>query len=398
MTAHQSETDEQVRGRIRLSAQCNPDFDAKCVQLIERQSAMVDDALDYARRTQGQTTLGIPLASMPWLTDALCGLRQAMVLAGPPNCGKSVLTTQMLLDAASAEDTVAISISTEMDPTHDTLVRLLSGRAGVAYRRFLLGDRSRDKPVDPHEPTGLNLRPDAGDRVAREADRLRDLMSCNRLTLCHVRDLGVLAPFTPEGHALDPIEALIASTIDAANAKRAMVLIDYMQLLNVMPTVTSMSDGFRWRDDLERDRYIVECISRMHNAMPYNAIVVVSEQSKSRANAKGDIFAQLGTGRTAYAAGLAVNLWTPDGDDMLEQTAGNDRGARYAFSNPQVQQAVVQGRSMGRSVVIVEVVKGRNGAVRVCIPVVFDHAMHKVTEATSMQALIDLLTESTLPT
>ena len=386
MNMHDDEAADK-RAEIRLAADYDSDTADRLDKVLAAQAGMVDAALAHAATTQGQALLGIPLKSMPWLTDTLCGLRQAMVLAGPPNCGKSVLTMQMLLDAATDPDTVAVSISTEMDPVYDTMVRTLSGRAGVEYRRFLLGSPHEE----PCAQTGLQQPWTVTHRVQAEADTLRQMQKSGRLTLCHVRDLGDLAPLTPEGHALDRIEALVAKAIDRAGARRAMVLIDYMQLLNVRPVVTTAADRFEWRDDLERDKYIVECISRMHNAMPYHALVVISEQAKARAGVEGDIFAQLGTGRTAYAAGLAVNLWHPRDGSVLHA----DRGPSWEWTDKdgELMAAVQEGNRRGRSVVVIEVVKSRNGARRQRIPVVFDHELHRVTEASSRQRLLDLLTE-----
>lgn len=381
--------DEAVgkRAEIRLAAEYDTDTRDRLDRVMAAQAGMVDAALAHAATTQGHAMLGIPLPSLPWLTDTLCGLRQAMVLAGPPNCGKSVLTTQMLLDAAMDADTVAVSISTEMDPVYDTMMRTLSGRAGVDYRRFLLGSPH----IDACQQTGLRQPWEVLQRVQTEADALRALQKAGRLTLCHVRDLGDLAPLTQEGHALDRVEALVAKAIDRAGAKRAMVLIDYMQLLDVQPTVTTAADRYEWRDDLERDRYIVGCISRMHNAMPYNALVIISEQAKGRSGVEGDIFAQLGTGRTAYAAGLTVNLWHPKDGSTLH----SDRAPSWVWSDTdtELQAAVRDGFHRGRSVVVVEVVKSRNGARRQRIPLVFDHDLHRVTEAASRERLLDLLTE-----
>lgn len=377
------------RAEIRLSAEYNPATAERLDRLLAKQAGMVDEALAHARTTQGQEMLGIPLRSMPWLTDSLCGLRQATVLAGPPACGKSVLTTQMLLDAAADPDTVAVSISTEMDPVYDTLVRTVSGRAGVEYRRFLLGEPG----AEPCKDTGLHQPWEAAGRIIREADAVRDMMRSGRLTLCHVRDLGELAPMTEQGHGLDVVEALVAKAIDRVGARRAMVLIDYMQLLNIRPVVSCAADRFEWRDDLERDRYIVECISRLHNAMPYNALVVISEQAKTRSDVAGDIFAQLGSGRTAYAAGFAINLWQPKEGSAVDGAYGGPWV--WTETDTALMQAVATGRRRGRSVVVVEVVKPRNGARRQRIPVVFDHELHRVTEATSRDVLLDLLNAPT---
>jgi replicative DNA helicase len=388
MNMHDDEAADK-RAEIRLAAEYDAATAERLDKVLADQAGMVDAALAHAAKTQGQAMLGIPLQSLPWLTDTLCGLRQAMVLAGPPNCGKSVLTTQMLLDAAADPDTVAVSISTEMDPVYDTLVRTLSGRAGVEYRRFLLGSPHAERC----QQTGLQQSWEVLQRVQTEADALRAMQKSGRLTLCHVRDLGDLAPFTPDGHALDRVEALVAKAIDRAGARRAMVLIDYMQLLNVRPRVTTAADRFEWRDDLERDRYIVECISRMHNAMPYNALVVISEQAKGRSGVEGDIFAQLGTGRTAYAAGLAVNLWHPDAEKGSLMHAEIGESWVWADDDAELMAAVREGNRRGRAVVVVEVVKSRNGARRKRIPLVFNHELHRVTEATSRQRCLDLLTE-----
>lgn len=389
MNMHDDEAADK-RAEIRLNADYDSVAGERLDRVLAEQAGMVDAALAHAATTQGQAMLGIPLPSLPWLTDTLCGLRQAMVLAGPPNCGKSVLTTQMLLDAAADPDTVAVSISTEMDPVYDTLVRTLSGRAGVEYRRFLLGSPHAERC----QQTGLQQSWEVLQRVQTEADALRAMQKSGRLTLCHVRDLGDLEPLTPDGHALDRIEALVAKAIDRVGARRAMVLIDYMQLLNVRPTVTTAADRFEWRDDLERDRYIVQCISRMHNAMPYNALVIISEQAKARSGVEGDIFAQLGTGRTAYAAGFTVNLWHPRDGSVLH--ADGQPSWEWSDKDGELAAAVQEGSRRGRSVVVVEVVKSRNGARRKRIPLVFNHELHRVTEATSRQRLLDLLTERSI--
>jgi hypothetical protein len=65
----------------------------------------------------------------------------------------------------------------------------------------------------------------------------------------------------------------------------------------------------------------------------------------------------------------------------------------WADDDAELMAAVREGNRRGRAVVVVEVVKSRNGARRKRIPLVFNHELHRVTEATSRQRCLDLLTE-----
>ena len=186
-----------------------------------------------------------------------------------------------------------VYLSLEM-PSSDLTTRLLALAAGLPYRKLRLGDQGITAGTD-----GLKL--SSKDR-ALLADGVTTLKAnSSRMVMYSMADIGTMKATSEDpSRWYGKMSTLIQEAKERLKVERLFVVVDNLQAILVEPP-----HGGAWSGDMERDRLIIEGLSRLQQETT-EAILVISEVNKGQfkdADGMGDL---LGTGRNAYRADVVM--------------------------------------------------------------------------------------------
>jgi len=254
------------------------------------------NAIESLADTHRRGWLGLRVPSFRQLDEKLCGLRGLMLLGAGPGVGKTQLTVQLGTDVLHDPEVALVYLTLEMSK-RELGYRLLSMASGIGYRRLRLGDSWQD----PDNKTGLRLPKPAHDQLVKGALLLQKWGS--RIAMFGPEDIGALqAGGRDPSRWYAPLKTLIEDAKRRRGAARALVVVDNLQAVAVEPT-----NGKPWISDLDRDRVVIEGLTRLQHDLD-DPVLVVSEVTKGSfkgADAMGSI---LGTGRNTYRADAVMLL------------------------------------------------------------------------------------------
>lgn len=319
--------------------------------------ALLGEVGEELKQTHARGWLGLRLPTFQRLDSLLCGLRGLMLLGAAPGVGKTQLTIQLGMDAMSDPTVGLVYLSLEMRPG-DLVKRLLASEAGLTYRRLVLGDQAlAGKEVD-----GLRLN-DADGRKVKVAKGRLDAFG-KRIRMFGNADIGTL-----QGSANDPsrwydkLTELVRTAKEDMGVSHALIVVDNLQAILVEP-----ARGGAWSGDMERDRLIIEGLTRFQQECR-DAVLVVSEVAKGQfkdADSMGDL---LGTGRNAYRADavlLMSRAWKYQVDAATNKVKKSADGKPIkVYDKHQVE---------------LKIDKGRDGMVRSTVMLTWDKEHGRLTE------------------
>jgi hypothetical protein len=256
----------------------------------------LDGALESLADTHRRGWLGLRVPSFKQLDEKLCGLRGLMLLGAGPGVGKTQLTVQLGTDVLHDPEVALVYLTLEMSK-RELGYRLLSMASGIGYRRLRLGDSWQD----PNNKTGLRLPIPAHNDLVKGVQLLQKWGP--RIAMFGPEDIGALqAGERDPSRWYAPLKTLIEDAKRRRGAARALVVVDNLQAVAVEPP-----NGKPWISDLDRDRVVIEGLTRLQHDLD-DPVLVVSEVTKGSfkgADAMGSI---LGTGRNTYRADAVMLL------------------------------------------------------------------------------------------
>jgi replicative DNA helicase len=278
------------------------------------------------RRRRGRPLLGIP-TGLPALDRALGGLRGLTYLGGGTGAGKTSLGLFIAMHALRARQDLGVLFYSLDMPKVTLYDRLLSQEAGVEYAD-LLGEAA-----DP----GLEGRLD-------EAERRLQTEVLPRLRVAEY--LAV-----PEGKWLAQVMVDdLVRLLESMPVEEVLVVVDYFQLLPVPDSITAALDADFYR---VRSLQRVQAWSRTNTNPLGFPILAISEVRKGESGRSevgvGDL---MGSARLGYSAEAVL---------LLEPAGQADKGP------------VVPVR--------LKVAKGRDGATRTDIDLLFEYTRSRFREA-----------------
>lgn len=244
----------------------------------ERIQSLDENLVQY----RGKKYLGLCQKTIPAIDENFLGLRKQILLAAAPNVGKTALTNQMSLDVLkNHEDACLVYFSLEM-PSDDIFKRMHCNLAKMNWKTFVLGSSSHNRGEDPsayfskEEMESIN----ASRKVLQKiGNRLQIFDSSQLLNLDSQKAIS-----------------LINKVKEKTDAKRVIVVIDYLQ---VWPTRT----GDKFISEIEIDKWRIEEIKRIRDAINDDPIIVISEARKPSSGGASwgsDLSDVMGTSRSTY--------------------------------------------------------------------------------------------------
>ena len=255
---------------------------------------ILDSVIEGLAETHARGWLGLRLPSFPTLDSKLCGLRGLMLLGAAPGVGKTQLTLQLGIDAMHDPNVGLVYLSLEMSK-QELGYRLLAVASGLTYRRLRLGDQGL--PAGD----GLKLNKADRERLADGAEQLRS--HATRLTLLGSEDIGSMAAGDGDPGAWHrPLVRMVEAAKRRMGTSRVLVVVDNLQAIAVEPP-----HGKPWASDMDRDRTVIEGLTRMQHELA-DPVMVVSEVTKGAFKDTDAMASILGTGRNTYRADAVMLL------------------------------------------------------------------------------------------
>ena len=252
-------------------------------------------------RWRGQDFIGLPQKTLPALDTATLGLRGLMLLAAPPNVGKTALAVQFGLDVVENNpEACFLFLSLEMS-RWDILSRMKCRLAGVDWKTLVFGSKTgRGRGQDAfYTSEEMNSLQQAEEKLKEIGKRVRILDERN-------------FPVPTVEKVLAQLEDLKART----GTTRAFLLVDYLQVWPVPP-----SEAQRIRSDLDADKWRIGAMKTLRDASDGDAVMVISEARKpsgaDRGTWGGDLSDVMGSARGTYTPDM-VFLFQPFDDKALK--------------------------------------------------------------------------------
>jgi replicative DNA helicase len=255
--------------------------------------ALLDGVVDGLKDTHKRGWLGLRLTNFKQLNERLCGLRGLMLLGAAPGVGKTQLTIQLGIDAMKDPTVGLVYLSLEM-PSSELTTRLLALASDLSYRKLRLGDQGVKADSD-----GLKFSIKDWTQLQEGVKTLT--ATSTRMVMYSMADIGTMKATSEDpSRWYGKMLTLIQEAKERLKVERLFVVVDNLQAILVEPP-----HGGAWSGDMERDRLIIEGLSRLQQETN-EAILVISEVTKGQfkdADGMGDL---LGTGRNAYRADVVM--------------------------------------------------------------------------------------------
>jgi replicative DNA helicase len=251
---------------------------------------------------RGAKYIGLCLDTLPIINEKLLGLRKLALLAAAPNSGKTALLVQMVIDALKTNpDACAVIVSLEMT-SRDLIGRIYCHLSGLSYKTFIFGSQQQDRGNDPaayFKESELASIMHAETIMRNFGDRLQIIDS-------------EMCPNISAHRVINFIETLKNRT----GCKRVIVAIDYLQVWPLNPTINRGSE-------LEIDKWRIEQMKQIRDAINDDPIVVISEARKPSSSATG------WGGDMSDVMGSARGTYTPDIVMLMQEASETDLAIDY---------------------------------------------------------------------
>jgi KaiC/GvpD/RAD55 family RecA-like ATPase len=278
-----------------------------------------------------------------------CGLRGVIVLSAAPGVGKTVLALQLAVGVCRhrENDAVVVYLSLDMH-RHELYTRVRCSLAEMDWTTLVLGSQElRGNAEGPWFNPGHQICLQNADRLTAEFQLDR------RLTICDRSQLGLEI-------TADKLARVLADAKAAAGAPRALLVLDYLNLIEVPEKIQ------RQRDALEADKYRVRLMQDVAaktrtTANPDGDAILFISEARKPASSKEDWGALLadimGSSRVGYAVDGAL-MYRRMTDEDLPRYYGLETGHGVGDRCRALRQR--QERE-GISPVVLGFAKGRDG-------------------------------------
>lgn len=299
------------------------------------------------KQFRGRTMIGLK-TGMPELDRRTLGLRGVFVLGAKPGAGKTTYAAVQVAVGVCrhfvANDAVVVVLSLDMD-RFDLYRRIHSHVADIEWVPLIFGS-----PEESRAPNSMFSKEHNG-RLKKAKKLLRDEQIITRMAVLDRQFLG-------DDITAQRLGALLQTVKARVGARRALLVVDYLQLLPVPDEVAE-------RGDLAADKYRVRLIQRViENTKtgddPLGDTAMLISEARKPPTSKdiwGDSMSELmGSARLGYAADAVL---------LYREMTAKEMGVYYGVTD----QAGAEKRRdalrvQGIAPVMLILEKGRDGMIR----------------------------------
>lgn len=249
---------------------------------------------EFLKKNRGGKYLGLRVKTIDEFNENFLGLRGLNLLAAAPNVGKTALTIQMAMEVLSIqEDTCLGYFSLEMSE-EQIFRRMLLNLSGLNFRSFVFGSS--------HHPSLFNK----GNETFFTKQELESIEEAEKTLLNFGNRLQIIDQSTCSSIDTKTVINYMEKLKSKTGSKRAIVIIDYLQVWPVNPNL-------RFPSENEADKWRIGEMGKIRDAMRNDPVIVISEARKP--SGKDDIWG----GDLSDVMGAARGTYTPDVVMLLSQ-------------------------------------------------------------------------------
>jgi len=309
---------------------------------LDGELALLEERLEKWR---GSEFIGLAQRTLPGLDVATSGLRGLMLLAAPPNVGKTALAVQLGMDVvAHNPDTCFLFLSLEM-PRIDIYARMMCRWAEMDWKTLTFGSGTGKGGTYSFEE--YSKLAGAREKFTTLGRRIRVLDETN-------------FPEPTVDAVLAEVEELKAST----GTSRVFVLVDYLQVWPVAGVAVS---------ELEQDKQRIGAMKTLKTLLGDQAVMVISEARKPSVQGSewgGALADVMGSARGSYTPDI-VFLFHPWSDTEMARS-WNLLNSSGKITNPEAFEEKLRTLEReGRAYHWLNIAKGRDGVTKKMIPLTF---------------------------
>lgn len=300
----------------------------------------------WLERFRGRNHIGLPQITLPLLDAYTSGLRGLMLLAAPPNVGKTALTVQLGVDVVRANpDACFLFVSLEM-PRMEILTRIICRLGGLEWSTLVKGSFERRNLGNGTPGAEGESWFNAVDQAKLDKARAELASIGGRVRILDDDNCG--------DFRVERIVAEVERLKSESGADKCFILVDYLQVWPVppgTPGIITESDEDKWRvGQMKALRDAIRARS------PRDGVLVISEArapSQAEKDWAGPLADVMRSARTGY---------TPDMVFILEPVTYKMQGISEEMM-----------RSRGVSHLKLKVAKGRDGVTRGAVNLTFHY-------------------------
>ncbi len=323
----------------------------------------------HLQALRGRDRVGLAQDSLPSLDKALMGLRGLMLVAGPPNSGKTSIAVQLGLSALETdEEAVVVLVSLEQNRM-EHLTRNLAYFSGLDWETVAMGSEKCRNETDRQAGTHFT----AFDLKALKGGEAVFKGLAHRLLILD----GLNFPDPTPENLVQEVENLKEKT----GASRALVIVDYLQLWPVPAGEKAI------KTDLDRDKWQIGQLKEIHNHLGAgNAVLAISEATKTDWKTGLTMGSVMGSARGAYSPDVVMVLQPIPADDLAPE--GETDKEKAKTEGERLLNALA---FKGVALIRLQIVKGRDGVTRTGFDLAFLYRSLKFAETTVAKTLQEYL-------
>ncbi|MCA8994950.1 MAG: AAA family ATPase [Planctomycetaceae bacterium] len=308
-----------------------------------------EDRLDQLR---GRHMVGLE-TGLPTLDRSLLGLRGVTLLGAAPGAGKTVLCLQLshgVCTHSHTNNAIVVFFSLELS-RDELLTRLKCHLTHTSWKDYVRGGEAMNGEFAFTE--AMATARDEAFTLLRDRDIGRRLYIVDREDIRH--------------HSAETFARIVNNCRQSVGAEKVLVVIDYLQLLELSPSNGTKSD---LDADKARFRMIQQIAeqTRTPGNLFSSAVIAISEARKPVGDSRksqlwGTEMADLmGTSRLGYGADAVL---------MMRRMSGDDLNVYYGETSETSEARVDRFRSQGVAPLVLSIGKGRDGMSLCEIPLEF---------------------------
>ena len=324
-----------------------------------------DELESYLKALRGRERVGMAQEVLPGLDKALMGLRGLMLIAGPPGTGKTSLAVQLGLGCMEADEGAAVVLLSLEQTRWEHLTRNLAYFSELPWETVAMGsEKCRN---DRDRQAGLHFQPLELKELKKGEDKLKELGG--RLLILD----GLNFPEPTAESLLQEVENLKERT----GASKVLVIVDYLQLWPV-----PMEAAKVLRTDLDKDKWQIGELKKLRNLLgASDAVLAISEATKADWKTGLNMGSVMGSARGSYTPDVVMVLQPFHPEELVPKDESGDRvkEKEVRAEGERILNALID---MGRSLIHLQIVKGRDGVQRRGFDLCFRYEVLRFEETT----------------